>query len=59
MMTAKLSHLQVGQPLKCQLLEWITHSELRASIVPSLYRQDWEKVWDKIDDGELGLPSLT
>lgn len=47
------------EPLKCQLLEWITHSELRASIVPGLYSQDWEKVRDQIDEGELGLPPLT
>jgi hypothetical protein len=47
------------EPLKCQLLEWITHSELRASIVPGLYSQDWEKVRDQIDEGQLGLPPLT
>jgi hypothetical protein len=47
------------EPLKNQLLEWITHSELRASIVPGLYSQDWEKVRDQIDEGELGLPPLT
>jgi hypothetical protein len=44
--------------LKNQLFEWISHSEVRSSIVPRLFNQDWETVRDGIDEGNLGLPRL-
>ena len=46
------------QAQKNQLLQWIDHSEIRSSIVPRLYDQDWENVRDTIEGGALGLPTL-
>jgi len=44
--------------LKNQLFEWISHSEVRSSIVPRLFDQDWETVRDGMEEGDLGLPRL-
>jgi hypothetical protein len=46
------------EDLKEQLLAWISHSEERSSVIPSLHNQDWEIVRKKIEEGGLGLPRM-